>query len=197
MRHIPAGIAIAMVFMAIVLFSSCDNKEQRAAHIRMLDSLLVRLDSEITAMKDVVLIPLEAEQDSVDQKVARIQAMYRGTMDEKTAALISGYRFVSKSFPDPEETALTQLNALLKSKQQILLLRNTIETEATEDALGNEISDTYLNAAAEQEKSGAEIALNDAVLVRERYRTTNETFLRLNPAIDSLLQTLNTSAPRQ
>lgn len=182
-----------MSFMAIVVLSSCTRSFDKIAYSSALDSLLKNIETEITIMKDIVLIPLNAKQDSVESKITRIQSAYTGTMDAKTAALVSNYKYIVKSLPNAEEKALDELRNLLLSKQQIQHLKQAVESNATHDALGNKITDTYLKAALDQEKTGAEIALQSAQQLREKYVSMNASFDQLNPSIDSLLLTIQAS----
>lgn len=180
-------ITIAMGFMAIVILFSCKKSIDKQTYSNTIDSLVSSLESEITLMKDVVLIPIAEKQDSVLAKINRIQNNYSGTMPAKTAALISEYNFVVKSIPNAEEKALDELRNLLLCKQQLIHLKQAVISDATHDALGNEISEPYMNAAIEQEKTSAEISIRSSQQLREKYVSMSNAYDRLTPSIDSLM----------
>lgn len=173
--------------MAIVILFSCSKSIDKQTYSNNIDSLVLSLESEITLMKDVVLIPIAEKQDSVLAKISRIQNNYSGTMPAKTAALISDYHFIVKSIPNAQEKALDELRNLLLSKQQLIHLKQAVISDATHDALGNEISEPYLKAAMEQEKTGAEIALRSSQQLREKYVSMSNAYDRITPSIDSLM----------
>ena len=178
-----------MSCMAIVLFS-CSNLSDHSADVPKVDSMLVKLDSSIAAMKNILLEPLDSYQDTVLANTAYIQENYKGTMNALQAEAISKYRFTVSSFPQASEHLMDALSQCLTSKNQITELKNVIVNKATKDALGNDITDMYIKAALKQDTIDCDASLQSAKVYSELYLRAIKNYDDTKPFIDSLIQNI-------
>lgn len=187
MRKSLIKLSIAMSCMAIVLFS-CSNLHDHSADVPKVDSMLVKLDSSVAAIKTLLLEPLDSYQDTVLANTAFIQENYKGTMNAAQAAAISKYRYTVSSFPQASEHLMDALSQCLTSKNQITELKNVIVNKATKDALGNDITDMYINEALKQESIDCEAALQSAKVYSELYLRAIKNYDDTKYFVDSLMQ---------
>jgi hypothetical protein len=180
-------LTIAMSCMAIVLFS-CSNLSDHSSDVPKVDSMLVKLDSSIAMMKNLLLEPLDSYQDTVLAKTAYIQENFRGTMNDVQAEAISKYRYTVSSFPQASEHLMDALSQCLTSKNQINELKNVIVNKATKDALGNEITDMYISEALKQETIDCEASLQSAKVYSELYLRAIKNYNDTKTFVDSLVQ---------
>ena len=187
MRKSLIQYTIAMSSMAIVLFS-CSHLSDHSADVPKLDSMLTKLDSSITSMKNLLLEPLNAYQDSVLANTNYIQQNFKGQMSDVTAQTISKYRYTVSSFPQATDHLMDALSQCLTSKKQLGELKSTIVNKANKDALGNDITDTYINEALKQESIDCSASLESARAYSELYLRAIKNYNDTKPAIDSLIQ---------
>jgi hypothetical protein len=176
-----------MSSMAIVLFS-CSHLSDHSADVPKVDSMLTKLDSSITSMKSLLLEPLNAYQDSVLANTNYIQQNFKGQMSDVTAQTISKYRYTVSSFPQATDHLMDALSQCLTSKKQLSELKSTIVNKANKDALGNDITDTYINEALKQESIDCSASLESARAYSELYLRAIKNYNDTKPAIDSLIQ---------
>jgi hypothetical protein len=176
-----------MSSMAIVLFS-CSHLSDHSADVPKVDSMLTKLDSSITSMKNLLLEPLNAYQDSVLANTNYIQQNFKGQMSDVTAQTISKYRYTVSSFPQATDHLMDALSQCLTSKKQLSELKSTIVNKANKDALGNDITDTYINEALKQESIDCSASLESARAYSELYLRAIKNYNDTKPAIDSLIQ---------
>lgn len=187
MRKSLIQYTIAMSSMAIVLFS-CSHLSDHSADVPRVDSVLTKLDSSITSMKNLLLEPLNAYQDSVLANTNYIQQNFKGQMSDVTAQTISKYRYTVSSFPQATDHLLDALSQCLTSKKQLGELKSTIVNKANKDALGNDITDSYINEALKQETIDCSASLESARVYSELYLRAIKNYNDTKPAIDSLIQ---------
>ncbi len=187
MRKSLIQYTIAMSSMAIVLFS-CSHLSDHSTDVPKVDSMLTKLDSSITSMKNLLLEPLNAYQDSALANTNYIQQNFKGQMSDVTAQTISKYRYTVSSFPQATDHLMDALSQCLTSKKQLGELKSTIVNKANKDALGNYITDTYINEALKQESIDCSASLESARVYSELYLRAIKNYNDTKPAIDSLIQ---------
>lgn len=187
MRKSLIQYSIAMSCMAIVLFS-CSQLSDRSADVPKVDSMLTKLDSSIVSMKDLLLEPLADYQDTVLANTVYIQENFKGQMSDATAQIISRYRYTVSSFPQATDHLMDALSQCLTSKKQLNELKSSIVNKANKDALGNEITDTYINEALKQESIDCSASLESAHVYSELYLRAIKNYNDTKPTIDSLIQ---------
>lgn len=153
-------VAIAMLCMAMVVFSRCNWKKEFHSEIASLQKLELSLDSVLANSTSIRPEQLEAAYDSIQYQITFIQNNFQSEMKKEMAEKISSYRNIPEILPNPSDQWMNVLSACSMSKKQLKDLQDVIQSESNVDSLGNEINKAYVAEAIKAEKAAAEKALN-------------------------------------
>jgi hypothetical protein len=185
------SISIAMLVVAIVLYSACKPKPDFSKQVSTLDSLRVSIISVYDSTMVLKAEQFNTNKDSVAKNLVSIQFLYKGTMNESMARVLSSYNLTSKSVADPQ-VVFTNLDKDFKqSRLQIENLMSALNSNATKDALGNEITDIYVSEAIKNEKRAVEQWSNNWRVASEALKKSLNDYNELQPQIKLWVDSLN------
>jgi len=185
------SISIAMLVVAIVLYSACKPKPDFSKQVSTLDSLRVSIISVYDSTMVLKAEEFNTNKDSVAKNLVSIQFLYKGTMNESMARVLSSYNLTSKSVADPQ-VVFTNLDKDFKqSRLQIENLMSALNSNATQDALGNEITDIYVSEAIKNEKRAVEQWSNNWRVASEALKKSLHDYNELQPQIKLWVDSLN------
>jgi hypothetical protein len=185
------SISIAMLVVAIVLYSACKPKPDYSKQVATLDSLRVSIISAYDSTMVLKAEEFNSNKDSVAKNLSAIQSLYKGTMNESMARVLSNYNLTSKSVADPK-VVFTNLDKDFKqSRIQIENLMSALNSNATQDALGNEITDIYVSEAIKNEKRAVEQWSNNWRVASEALKKSLNDYNELQPQIKLWVDSLN------
>jgi hypothetical protein len=185
------SISIAMLVVAIVLYSACKPKPDFSKQVSTLDSLRVSIISVYDSTMVLKAEQFNTNKDSVAKNLISIQFLYKGTMNESMARVLSSYNLTSKSVADPQ-VVFTNLDKDFKqSRLQIENLMSALNSNATKDALGNEITDIYVSEAIKNEKRAVEQWSNNWRVASEALKKSLNDYNELQPQIKLWVDSLN------
>ena len=141
-----------MLVVAIVLYSACKTKPDFSKQVATLDSLRVSIISVHDSTMVLKAEEFNTNKDSVAKNLSAIQSLYKGDMNESMARVLSNYNLTSKSVSDPRVVFTNLDKDFNQSRVQIENLMSALKSNATQDALGNEITDIYVSEAIKNEK---------------------------------------------
>ncbi|MEZ4800715.1 MAG: hypothetical protein R2809_13255 [Flavobacteriales bacterium] len=153
-------VAIAMLCMAMVVFSRCNWKKEFQSELPALKSLQLSLDSVINNSAEISPSQLEAAYDTIEYQITFIQNNFQSEMKKEMAEKLSAYRNIPEILPNPSEQWVNVLSACSMSKKQLEDLQQVISSESNVDSLGNSINAAYVTEAIKAEKAAAQKALN-------------------------------------
>jgi hypothetical protein len=185
------SISIAMLVVAIVLYSACKPKPDFSKQVSTLDSLRVSIISVYDSTMVLKAEQFNTNKDSVAKNLVSIQFLYKDTMNESMARVLSSYNLTSKSVADPQ-VVFTNLDKDFKqSRLQIENLMSALNSNATQDALGNEITDIYVSEAIKNEKRAVEQWSNNWRVASEALKKSLNDYNELQPQIKLWVDSLN------
>jgi len=185
------SISIAMLVVAIVLYSACKPKPDFSKQVSTLDSLRVSIISVYDSTMALKAEEFNTNKDSVAKNLISIQFLYKGSMNESMARVLSSYNLTSKSVADPQ-VVFTNLDKDFKqSRLQIENLMSALNSNATQDALGNEITDIYVSEAIKNEKRAVEQWSNNWRVASEALKKSLHDYNELQPQIKLWVDSLN------
>jgi hypothetical protein len=185
------SISIAMLVVAIVLYSACKPKPDFSKQVSTLDSLRVSIISVYDSTMVLKAEEFNTNKDSVAKNLGAIQFLYKGSMNESMARVLSSYNLTSKSVADPQ-VVFTNLDKDFKqSRLQIENLMSALNSNATQDALGNEITDIYVSEAIKNEKRAVEQWSNNWRVASEALKKSLNDYNELQPQIKLWVDSLN------
>jgi hypothetical protein len=185
------SISIAMLVVAIVLYSACKPKPDFSKQVSTLDSLRVSIISVYDSTMVLKAEQFNTNKDSVAKNLGAIQFLYKGSMNESMARVLSSYNLTSKSVADPQ-VVFTNLDKDFKqSRLQIENLMSALNSNATQDALGNEITDIYVSEAIKNEKRAVEQWSNNWRVASEALKKSLNDYNELQPQIKLWVDSLN------
>ena len=180
-----------MLVVAIVLYSACKPKPDFSKQVSTLDSLRVSIISVYDSTMVLKAEEFNTNKDSVAKNLVSIQFLYKGTMNESMARVLSSYNLTSKSVADPQ-VVFTNLDKDFKqSRLQIENLMSALNSNATQDALGNEITDIYVSEAIKNEKRAVEQWSNNWRVASEALKKSLHDYNELQPQIKLWVDSLN------
>jgi len=185
------SISIAMLVVAIVLYSACKPKPDFSKQVSTLDSLRVSIISVYDSTMVLKAEEFNTNKDSVAKNLGAIQFLYKGSMNESMARVLSSYNLTSKSVADPQ-VVFTNLDKDFKqSRLQIENLMSALNSNATQDALGNEITDIYVSEAIKNEKRAVEQWSNNWRVASEALKKSLHDYNEFQPQIKLWVDSLN------
>ena len=185
------SISIAMLVVAIVLYSACKTKPDFSKQAATLDSLRVSIISVYDSTMILKAEEFNANKDSVAKNLGAIQSLYKGTMNESMARVLSNYNLTSKSVADPGVIFINLDKDFNQSRAQIENLMSALKSNATQDALGNEITDIYVSEAIKNEKRAVEQWSNNWRVASEALKKSLNDYNELQPQIKLWVDSLN------
>ena len=185
------SISIAMLVVAIVLYSACKTKPDFSKQVATLDSLRVSIISVYDSTMVLKAGEFNTNKDSVAKNLNAIQSLYKGTMNESMARVLSTYNLTSKSVADPEVVFTNLDKDFNQSRVQIENLMSALKSNASQDALGNEITDIYVSEAIKNEKHAVEQWSNNWRVASEALKKSLNDYNELQPQIKLWVDSLN------
>jgi predicted transcriptional regulator len=185
------SISIAMLVVAIVLYSACKPKPDFSKQVSTLDSLRVSIISVYDSTMVLKAEEFNTNKDSVAKNLVSIQFLYKGTMNESMARVLSSYNLTSKSVADPQVVFTNLDKDFNQSRLQIENLMSALNSNATQDALGNEITDIYVSEAIKNEKRAVEQWSNNWRVASEALKKSLHDYNELQPQIKLWVDSLN------
>ena len=185
------SISIAMLVVAIVLYSACKTKPDYSKQVATLDSLRVSIISAYDSTMVLKAEEFNSNKDSVAKNLSAIQSLYKGTMNESMARVLSNYNLTSKSVADPKVVFTNLDKDFNQSRIQIENLMSALKSNATQDALGNEITDIYVSEAIKNEKRAVEQWSNNWRVASEALKKSLNDYNELQPQIKLWVDSLN------
>jgi hypothetical protein len=185
------SISIAMLVVAIVLYSACKTKPDFSKQVSTLDSLRVSIISVYDSTMVIKAEEFNSNKDSVAKNLRAIQSLYKGTMNESMARILSRYNLTSKSVADPKVVFTNLDKDFNQSRIQIENLMSALKSNATQDALGNEITDIYVSEAIKNEKRAVEQWSNNWRVASEALKKSLNDYNELQPQIKLWVDSLN------
>ncbi|MFZ4783973.1 MAG: hypothetical protein ACOYLH_00760 [Flavobacteriales bacterium] len=181
--------SIAMLCLAIVLFA-CQRKPDYSREVSMLDSLRVQMLSSFDSTAVLKSTECEAWQDSASAKILFIQNEYKALMPSAMALQISDYQQAMFRFNEPEKTFNQLTEAYRLEKKQIEDLIATLKSNATHDALGNEITPIYVQEALKAEQKASQDWINNWVNAKAALNQTESAHQRMETDIKAIVDSL-------
>lgn len=181
--------SIAMLCVAIVLFA-CQRKPDYSREVSMLDSLRVQMLSSFDSTALAKAAQCAAWQDSASAHILFIQKEYKALMPSSSALQISAYQQAMFRFKDPENTFVQLNEAYQREKKQIEDLIATLKSNATHDALGNEITPIYVQEALKAEQAASQEWINNWVKAKAALDQTESAHQRMETDIKAIVDSL-------
>jgi len=118
----------------LLFFSACSNSDKYATEIRLLDSVLVKLDSAELKFNSVDISRIKQYALKLDSNLNYFNTQNKDTLTKETAILISEYRSAGKPFKVIISQYKSLETELPESKKQIENLLHDLKKNKADDA---------------------------------------------------------------
>lgn len=181
---------VGLVATALFGMSSCQSRPAYIGEIRALDSLFFAVTDAERRFDEIQQESTSEFFGSIKDDLEFIQQSYEGTMDRDRAALLADYRSITKLVKDFDRR-YTRTNAEIdRTKNQLRTLQNALESGATHDSEGGEMTAEYVAKVYKQETEVASNLIVEIDKMRDRIQLAQERYRELHPDVMPILDSL-------
>lgn len=191
-----SNITLRSIFLLLTIFViACRPAADYSAEIARIhhkqDSLAISRSAFAGIPYDEVIAVL----DTVKTDLAAIQENYVGEMTHDLASLFADYRTITKIVKNFDSTHKRIAQEFDRTEWQLSHLSEALETEATHDADGHEITPEYVKNALHRELEIADALASESENLVERSQKALDKFQNMHPKVKEAMQTMPRKKP--
>ena len=141
---------ITIVGLTLVsLLTSCQEPKDRSQEITEISKMQACLDSIDLVLETPMVVNIKNATSIMKSDLEKLEENFSGALDKELARKMSKYKETAKTY---KRLGLDKLHEdLNQNKKQLEDLKALIESKATHDKEGNEITEEYIDAAVQLE----------------------------------------------